>query len=161
MNMKKIGLIGIGNLLRNDDGIGIILINELNKKKESLPKNIHVIDGGTEGMNLIHTISNFDILIFIDAVNLNIIPGESKFFSINDIINKKVEINNSTHGNNILQVISFSKEIYKKSQELLFFGVQPKNTSYGTHLSYELKKNIKLYLNELMLKINQISEEYK
>ena len=157
--MKEIGIIGIGNPLRNDDGIGIIIVKQLIKIREKLPKNIKIIDGGTGGMNLIHTISNYDLVIFVDAINFLKKPGESKFFSINEISNKKVEITISTHGENILKVISLSQDIYNKSQEILFFGIQPKNTSYGTTISPELKNNIKLYLKQIISKLNQIYEE--
>ena len=52
--MKKIAVIGIGNPLRSDDGIGIVLIEKLIENKESFSKNVDFLDGGTGGFNLLH-----------------------------------------------------------------------------------------------------------
>ena len=52
--MKKIGVIGIGNPLRRDDGIGILLLEKLVERKENMPDDIEYIDGGTGGMNRNH-----------------------------------------------------------------------------------------------------------
>ena len=48
---KKIGIIGLGNPLRHDDGIGLLLLQHLQTQKKILPKNIEYIDDGTNGMN--------------------------------------------------------------------------------------------------------------
>ena len=50
----KAGIIGVGNPLRRDDGIGIVLLEKLIEKKSDLPEGIEYIDGGTGGMNLLH-----------------------------------------------------------------------------------------------------------
>jgi len=62
--MKKIGVIGIGNPLRKDDGIGIVLLEKLVEIKDDLPDDIEYIDGGTGGMNLLHLFARFDIEVF-------------------------------------------------------------------------------------------------
>ena len=61
--MKKVCVIGIGNTLRRDDGIGIVLLEKLIERKNKLPKNVDFINGGTGGMNLLH------ILVCYDAVS--------------------------------------------------------------------------------------------
>jgi hydrogenase maturation protease len=66
---KKIGIIGLGNPLRCDDGIGLLLLQHIQKQKKILPKNIEYIDGGISGMNLLHLLAQFDTVLLIDAVD--------------------------------------------------------------------------------------------
>ena len=105
--MKKIGVIGIGNLLRRDDAIGLILLKKLSERKNELPKDISLIDGGTGGMNLLHLLAKFDVVIIIDAVNFNGNIGESRLFRLEDIYSKKTPITISTHESNFLNIIQY------------------------------------------------------
>jgi hydrogenase maturation protease len=158
--MKKIGIIGIGNPLRNDDGIGIILLEKLDQIQNTIFGKIELVDGGTGGMNLIHKFPKYDIIVILDAVDFKGRPGDSKFFNIEEIHNKKISIKTSTHCDDILKIISLSKHIEgKKPEKFIFFGIQPKDTSHGTDLSIELKNNINLYLKNLKLEIEKISED--
>src|SRR4030043_287387 len=64
--MKKVVILGIGNILLKDEGIGIHLVNAL---QDSLsPPNIHleVIDGGTSP-EVFYQLGEMDKLIIIDA----------------------------------------------------------------------------------------------
>ena len=65
-NNNKIVVIGIGNLLLMDEGIGIHVINELEQHK--LPENVDICDGGTGGFKLIDLMHEAKRVIFIDAV---------------------------------------------------------------------------------------------
>jgi len=138
----KAGIIGVGNLLRRDDGIGIVLLEKLIEKKSDLPEGIEYIDGGTGGMNLLHMLALFDVALIIDAVNLNGKPGESKLFKSEDVCSKKSSINISTHESDILKIINLSKELGEVPDELFIFGVQPKDTSSGNSLSSELQRSV-------------------
>lgn len=138
----KAGIIGVGNPLRRDDGIGIVLLEKLIEKKSDLPEGIEYIDGGTGGMNLLHILALFDVALIIDAVNLNGKSGESKLFKSEDVCSKKSSINISTHESDILKIINLSKELGEIPDELFIFGIQPKDTSQGDDLSPELQKAV-------------------
>jgi len=63
---SRIVVIGIGNLLLMDEGIGVHTINEL--EKHDLPGSIEIYDGGTGGFKLIDLMHGAARVIFIDAV---------------------------------------------------------------------------------------------
>lgn len=156
--MKKIGIIGLGNILRQDDGIGIILLKKLKQKKELLPKNIELIEAGIPSVNLLHMLHPFEKVIFIDAVNLKTKPGTTKFFKTSDVISKKENRQSvSVHETDVLKIIEIHKKLDKDSKEFFIFGVQPKNTEYGENLSTDLKNNFEKTLKKLINKINQIA----
>jgi hydrogenase maturation protease len=156
--MKKIGVIGIGNPLRKDDGIGIVLLEKLVEIKDDLPDDIEYIDGGTGGMNLLHLFARFDIVVFIDAVNFGGEIAESKFFNSEDVISKNIQIKISTHGSDILKIIQLSKELGENPDEIFIFGVQPQDMTPGTRLSHEIQENIDLLVNNLKVELKNVME---
>jgi hydrogenase maturation protease len=155
----KAGIIGVGNPLRKDDGIGIVLLEKIIEKKNDLPSNMEYIDGGTGGMNLLHILALFDVALIIDAVNFNGRPGESKLFKLEDICSKKSSINISTHESDILKIINLSKELGEAPKKLFIFGVQPKDTSHGDDLSPELQKTVAALTLSLQNEITNIFDE--
>ncbi len=66
MSEKKETLVlGIGNYLMGDEGVGVHAIEVL--LKEKFPENVHLIDGGTGGFHLLSFFHDYDPLILIDA----------------------------------------------------------------------------------------------
>ena len=64
-NRKKILVLGIGNILMGDEGVGVHVIRELEKKP--LSKNIDIVDGGTGGFHLLSYFQDYPKMIMIDA----------------------------------------------------------------------------------------------
>jgi hydrogenase maturation protease len=159
--MKKIGVIGIGNPLRKDDGIGIVLLEKLVEIKGDLPDDIEYIDGGTGGINLLHLFARFDIVVFIDAVNFGGEIAESKFFNSEDVISKNIQIKISTHGSDILKIIQLSKNLGENPNDIFIFGVQPQDITPGTRLSHEIQENIDLLVNNLKFELKNVMENIK
>lgn len=70
MNKNKLSspstlILGIGNLLMGDEGIGVHVANAL--QNEELPDHVFVLDGGTGGFHLLEVIENHKLVIMIDA----------------------------------------------------------------------------------------------
>jgi len=147
--MNKIGIIGIGNPLRKDDGVGIVLLEKLVENKKKLPKNIEYVDGGTSGMGLLHQLARFDVVFVIDAVDFNGAPGELRLFKPEDVVDKKYNLSISTHEIDFLKIVELSKEL-KEKPEIFIFGIQPKDMSSSRGLSPELKQKLGSILNSLI-----------
>ena len=156
--MKKIGVIGVGNPLRRDDGIGIYLLNFLISKKDSLSKKLLFFDGGTMGMNLLHILAKLDVAVIIDAINLDDKPGCCNFFKYSDVKSNNEFTGFSSHEDDLLKIISLSEKLDEKP-EIYFFGVQPKDVSFGEGFSQEVEKNMEEIKNQLIKKLNVIVNE--
>ena len=61
----KILILGIGNVLMGDEGVGVHAIKEL--EKESFPQNVALLDGGTGGFHLLEYLQEYPVIIMIDA----------------------------------------------------------------------------------------------
>jgi hydrogenase maturation protease len=62
---NKILVLGIGNVLMGDEGIGVHVMKEL--ERESFPENVVLIDGGTGGFHLLEYLQEYPKIIMIDA----------------------------------------------------------------------------------------------
>lgn len=142
MISNSIGIIGVGNPLRKDDGIGIVLLDYIRKESERLPETVSFVDGGTGGMNLLHLLNRFDLVIFLDAVNFNGVPGETRFFSFDEIISQKEISMVSTHNADIFQIIKLSQELKECPDQIFVFGVQPADVSFGEGLTDMIQNKI-------------------
>jgi hydrogenase maturation protease len=65
MSEKKILILGIGNLLMGDEGLGVHFINEYSKNTH--PSNVELLEGGTGGFHLLSYLQDYPITIIIDA----------------------------------------------------------------------------------------------
>ena len=150
---SKIVVIGIGNLLLMDEGIGIHTINEL--ETHDLPKSIEIYDGGTGGFKLIDLMHGAARVIFIDAVETGKAPGSVTIFSAEDvhsIYNKKKY---SLHDTDLMEIIKMA-EMLGNPPMIEIVGIQPKTINYGTTLSKELAGSMSNIVNSVLKRIEEV-----
>jgi hydrogenase maturation protease len=135
----KIVILGVGNLLLSDEGVGVHVANELVKLE--LPPGVTVVEGGTDGFRLINVITEADRLIVVDAVKGGGAPGSIYRFDINEVQNCPSGFKTSVHQIGILEVINLSGLIGKTPQTTVI-GIEPESLEMGMELSPEIKSKI-------------------
>jgi len=70
----RIVVLGVGNILLSDEGIGVHAVNALSAAYD-LPPEVEVIDGGTSGMDCLDQIAEADLLLIADAMRSGVEPG--------------------------------------------------------------------------------------
>ena len=138
--MSTIGVIGIGNPLRRDDGIGIVLLQRL--QMQQWPDSFSFLDGGAGGMQLLHMLSAFDIIVFLDAVHFGEEPGVLHVFTPEEVRSNKAQIQSLTHGFDLFHVISFAQELDEKSSHIHIIGIEPEDVSFGEGISQTLQEKL-------------------
>ncbi|MFH1062979.1 MAG: HyaD/HybD family hydrogenase maturation endopeptidase [Candidatus Omnitrophota bacterium] len=138
MFKKKITVLGIGNLLLKDEGIGIHVIEAL--KKESLPDNVELVDGAAAGFDLLPIVEACDKLIVIDAIKTSEEPGAIYQFDPRQIDIKR-DANVSLHDVDFFHVLEYAKK-YKQLPETLMIGIVPQDIELSLELSETLKTKI-------------------
>lgn len=76
MNNKEhqpILILGIGNILLADEGVGVHVVKELEKRK--YPDHVNILDGGTGGFHLLSIFEQYQKIILIDATLDGNAPG--------------------------------------------------------------------------------------
>jgi hydrogenase maturation protease len=150
---SKVLIIGVGNLLLMDEGIGIHVISELEKQK--LPHNVGIFDGGTGGFKLIDLMHGARMVIFIDAVETGKAPGAITIFKSEDVHSIYHKKKYSLHDTDLMEVIKMT-ELLDNPPEIEIIGVQPKIINYGTTLSKELTDSMSDIINTILRRIEEV-----
>lgn len=136
MQSPRIMVMGVGNILLSDEGLGVRFLEELGKRP--LPENVELLEGGTAGMELVHLIKEVDFLIIIDAINAKTEPGSLFRFQPGDIQIFPNQYEVSFHQVGIIEVLTMAN-VLGQAPETLIFGVQPKCLDWGMDISPEIK----------------------
>ena len=133
---KKTAVIGIGNTLRRDDGIGIIILESLLSfyKRQDLD----YFNFGSAGFDLLHRINSYDTVLLIDGINAGFGIGEFKISELKDMQYTLDDSVTSTHEFNLRTIFEFSKNLGIKTK-IYLAGIQVGDTSFGEGLSEALK----------------------
>jgi len=137
---KKITVLGVGNELLSDEGIGVHVVKEL-QKQNILPPEVEVMEGGTDGFGLINIITDTDRLIVIDSIKGGSEPGTLYKFDVEDAPTTPDLFKTSIHQVGILEVINLSSLI-GKTPKTTVIGVEPKSISTGMELSEDVRAKI-------------------
>ncbi|MEK7627524.1 MAG: hydrogenase maturation protease [Patescibacteria group bacterium] len=151
--MKKTLILGIGNPLFSDEGIGPYAVEEL--KKYALPVNVDVIDGGTGGFGLIRYFQQYDNIIVIDAVDMNTAPGTIRKLKLSDV-EGKTHTCHSLHQTSFTEIVQLANTL-GNFPEITIFGVQPENTKNLGGLTPEIKKSMPALIAWLMEEIKKLN----
>ena len=112
---QKIVILGVGNLLLSDEGVGVHVAHEL--MKMDLPPEVSVVEGGTDGFRLLNVITEADRVIVIDAVRGGADPGSIYRFDVKDVRSVPPGFMTSVHQVGILEVIELSELIGKTPRD--------------------------------------------
>jgi hydrogenase maturation protease len=72
---KNVLVLGIGNISRKDDGIGVHVVNRIIESGFEIPGDVEIIDGGTAGYDLLSLMIDRSRIIIVDALRAEDVPG--------------------------------------------------------------------------------------
>ena len=144
-------ILGIGNILLKDEGVGVHVVNKL--KEMPLPDNVEVLDGGTAGLDLTDFIANRKKVIVIDAVKAGEKPGTIYRLTEKNL-NIKPKAIMSFHEIDFLDALHMSEVMGDKPKETIVIGIEPKDMSDGIELSPEIKERIPRIIELVMKELN-------
>ncbi len=155
----KIAIIGVGNILFCDDGIGVAVVNVLEQCYAFSP-NIDIIDGGTLGIGLINYFSSYDKIIILDTISLDDEIGSIYSFPSNELLNLE-GYKNTAHEVEVVDMLR-SASLLEKCAEIQIMGIVPYNINkVSIGLSDELVEYFELYLNAVLTKIEYMDIKIK
>jgi hydrogenase maturation protease len=119
---NRVTILGVGNILLSDEGVGIRVVEKLDRHYE-FPENVEVLDGGVLGVHLMGMISAADHLIVVDAVRNNQPPG-SLYRMASDQIPKRILAKNSLHQVDLVEALTLVEAI-GPAPETVVVGIEP------------------------------------
>lgn len=132
-NRNQITILGIGNTLYTDEGLGVHALAAL-QEKYGMDQQVELVDGSTDGMSLLGPVEDTDYLIVIDAINAGKDGGHIIELHGNDIP-AYYGIKMSIHQLGFQEVLLASKLREKYPKNIVMIGMQPTSLELGIGLS--------------------------
>lgn len=145
---KKVVVVGLGNVLMSDDGVGVRVAEEL--LKLNLPPNVTVYPAGTPGLALLHLIEGCRKVVLIDAIKLGREPGTVYCFNFDPSFFKDKNLL-SMHDLDAVTALKLALSAGTPLGEVVIIGVEPKRVCFGETMSSEVEASIPKVIN-LVLK---------
>jgi hydrogenase maturation protease len=134
---RKTLILGIGNILLGDEGIGVRVIEYL--RQLDLSDHVECVDGGTAGADLLEILCDRDRVIIIDAMNGNYPPGTVVRMTADMIVPPESSAL-SLHELDLPQTLAMTKMLGCPPKDVLILGIQPEKLECSIELSPRLKE---------------------
>ena len=145
---EEILILGIGNPLMGDDGAGVLAVELL--LKYPLPEHVHVQEIGTPGWGLGAWFEDQTSVVLIDAVQMDLKPGDWQKIDLRDRCLYMPESMFSLHQTDLACGLSLAQELDLIPPDLTLYGIEPANLTPGSLLSPEVESNLPELVNSIV-----------
>lgn len=126
-------ILGLGNILCGDEGLGVRLAERLYANWDFGP-HVEVVDGGTQGMPLLQHVEKTDRLLILDVVDFGLPPGEL-VVRHGDMPAWLTAKKMSAHQASFAEVLGMARFRGRVPEIMALVGMQPVDMGYGAPLS--------------------------
>ena len=130
---QRVLILGVGNLLMGDEGLGVHAVRELWKR--TLPAHVDVVDGSTAGLEILQLMEGYVRVVIIDAVDAGLEPGTILRFRPKDVTPQDVDLPLSLHQEKVLRVLELADCLGRDLAPIVIYGMQPEAMGWSTELS--------------------------
>ena len=150
---KKVLVLGIGNVLMTDEGLGVRALEAV-RDGYRLPPGVRCVDGGTMGLALLDLIKEFPSVIVIDAVKSGSEPGTILTIRGKDIP-ASAGIRPSAHGLGVKEMMALA-EFEGFQPDISVIGMEPKDVSPGLGLTPLVKKRLSALVEAVIKELRRV-----
>lgn len=143
----RVVVLGIGNILLCDEGVGVRAVERLEQEYE-LPDGVVAIDGGCSAMEMLEDLENLDGLIVVDAVYAHQAPGELVHLE-GEQVSSFFRTRMSPHQVGLSDVLASLELTGRAPKERVIIGVKP----VSMDLSLELTPQVAARLPEMVERV--------
>lgn len=152
-----IAIIGLGNILLKDEGVGVHVANTI-KQRYTFSPHVEIIDGGTMGLDLLPFFEGRDKVLIVDAVDFGRDPGHIGIIEndgILSVLNSKL----SVHHINLSDVLFAAKLMDISPSEICLIGIQPQSLGVGLDMTEGIKEKIDILIDLTIGKLKEWNVE--
>jgi hydrogenase maturation protease len=149
MNSPRIDLLilGLGNPLCSDDGLGVVAVHEL-QARFAAPEGVAVMDGGTLGLSLLPHLQDARAAILVDAIRTDDPPGSLVRIE-GEAVAPAVACRLSPHQVGVADLLDAARLLGQEPEPLLLLGIVPAHLGLGFGLSAPVRDR----MEELLLSV--------
>lgn len=141
-------VLGLGNPLMADEGIGVHLVERLQQQAERYPA-VEFIDAGTGGMSVLHWIEGRRKAVFVDCAFMGAEPGAIRRFTPDEVRSTKVLAHQSLHEADLLRILALAEQLGQCPEQVVILGIEPETVEPRQGLSDKLVEKIGEYLAQI------------
>lgn len=155
----KILVIGMGNVLMQDEGVGVRAVEELDSRYQ-IPEGVTVVDGGTTGMELFEPMRRCDCLIVADAVNTGDPYGKLVRIA-DDAIPAFFQTKLSNHQLGLSDLLALLKLKGEAPGHIVIIGMVPHGLENQLGLTPEAETGLDSMIEKLVQELTRLGVELK
>jgi hydrogenase maturation protease len=145
-------VLGLGNLVHADDGVGVHAIERL-QKDTRVPEGVTMIDGGTHGLGLLPYVAGYERVLVIDAVDVGEKPGTLIRLEGRAVENMPGKA--SVHQLGFADMLVGLKLLGERPPEVIVIGVQPQSTEWSAELTPTVQQAMDELADVVIAQLNE------
>jgi hydrogenase maturation protease len=145
-------VVGVGNLLRTDDGVGIHVINGLNERFPG----VNTLDAAMGSIEIIDAMRGYDRAVIVDAIETGAEPGT--VYQVNLTGGEKPPTITHSHGTDILTVLQLGRQLYgdEMPREIILLAIEAEDT---TTISDEPTPKVRVAIEKILEIVAKYAEQ--
>jgi hydrogenase maturation protease len=146
-------VLGLGNILLRDEGVGVRVVERL-QEQYRFPPGVQVVDGGTLGLDLMAYVEGADRLLVIDAVDAGAEPGTIAHLA-GDEVPAFLSLKISPHQMGLSDLLAAARLRGIYPEEVVLWGVQPATIDVGLDLSPIVAAQVDVLVDHALAELHQ------
>jgi len=142
--LAKVLIVGVGNILMGDDGIGVHVVNEVSKS--GLPEGVEIVDAGTSGLAASPLLENAESLIIVDAVDSGMQAGDVVKIQVKELLKDDHRAPLSLHEFDIFHALKMIELSTGKEINATLIGIQIHSIKPSLEISPQLAERMDEYV---------------
>ena len=156
--MKKLLVLGVGNILMQDEGIGVHAVHEFWKEKDQYnEEEIDFIDGGTFTQDIFFLFEQYETILVLDVVRAGHDPGTIYSLDEAELVQNEKQML-SLHDIDLLDSLDMAR-MRGHRPALKVVGIEPKKIDWGTELTPILADKFTTFMDVARKHIKKILGE--
>ncbi|MDL2267151.1 HyaD/HybD family hydrogenase maturation endopeptidase [Desulfovibrio sp. OttesenSCG-928-G15] len=157
MAEKKILLLGVGNILYSDEGLGVYAVKQM-EAEYIFPESLTVLDGGTMGSLLMAHLMDHDVVVVLDAVLGGEAPG-TVYRLTDDGLRKSLGFHDSQHNVDFVDTL-IRCDILGKRPEAVVIGMEPADwKTMSAELTPVCKEKMPKFIGHVVEELHSLGVE--
>ncbi|MDR2696786.1 MAG: HyaD/HybD family hydrogenase maturation endopeptidase [Deltaproteobacteria bacterium] len=154
--MANVLVLGIGNMLLTDDGVGVFAAQAL--QQEEWPAKVRILDAGTFTHDIFYLFEGYDVVLVLDIVHCGGRPGAIYRLTEDELVKNEAQ-RLSLHDIDLIDSLNMAEMLHKKRPQLLVLGMEPEDfTSWRIGLSRAVQDRFEDFLTAARREIRALAE---
>lgn len=150
--MKPVLVVGLGNPLMRDEGIGLAVVQRLEKRAREFPM-VEFIEAGNSLMAALHRMAGRRKVIFVDCAIMGDRAGTLRRFLPDEARSVKRLAGFSLHEGDLYSALELSKRLGECPDAVVIFGIEPARVEWGEGLSPVVAARLNEYVDAVIAEL--------